>query len=131
MRKPVKKFSGGLMRAAVSKVMPKIKEAVEGSGVPQEANPGVISSGRGRGLARKIATAMATASPQGGPPPARRGLFGRAITDVLAEATKRGITPPLPRSTMAEAAVAAKKATGMKKGGAVTKKAVKKTVRKK
>jgi len=138
MQKPVKKFSGGLMKA-VSKAMPQIKKAVEASsGVPPEATPEVVS--KARGPLGKIVTAMATASPQGGQPPARRGPFGsiaRAAAEAVKNAPASSAQPQgkgiLGRAAKAAATAVAKRArpTGMKKGGAVIKKAVKKTTRKK
>ena len=138
MQKPVKKFGGGLMRAVTSKILPKIKEAVEGSGMPREANPQVIS--KARGPLGKIVTAMATASPQGGQPPARRGLLGniaRAAAEAVKNAPASSAQPQgkgiLGRAAKAAATAVAKRArpTGMKKGGAVIKKVVKKITRKK
>ncbi len=108
MKKPVKKFAGGMMKA----ILPAVKKAVGASGMPREANPGVIS--QGRGPLGKIVTAMATANPQQGQPATpSRGLLGRVAQAAAAAAARRA------------------KPTGMKKGGAVIKKAVKKTTRKK
>jgi hypothetical protein len=98
MRKPVKKFSGGLIK----KLIPAIKEAT--TGMPREANPGVIKKA-GFGLTPQ---ATAAASPSGSgpfPPEKIKGLLRKIA--------------------------AAKMGRPMKKGGVVTKKAVKKTVRKK
>jgi hypothetical protein len=135
MKKPVKKFAGGMMKA----ILPAVKKAVGASGMPREANPGVIS--QGKGPLGKIVTAMATANPQQGQPATpSRGLLGR-VAQMAAEAAKNApVAAPRPqgrgvlgRVAQAAAAAAARRAkpTGMKKGGAVIKKAVKKTTRKK
>lgn len=44
MKKPVKKFGGGIIKAALS--TPEVKQALASSGVPREANPGVIKNPR-------------------------------------------------------------------------------------
>jgi hypothetical protein len=59
MKKPVKKFGGGMIKAALS--TPEAKKALASSGVPREANPGVIKKARS-GLSLKRSN---TAVPQG------------------------------------------------------------------
>ena len=134
MQKPVKKFGGGLMKA-VSKAMPQIKKAVEASsGVPPEAIPttkkvpvpsilggfGVMgptaTAGKASGVMGRVAKAAAEAAKKGPVATARtpsRGLLGKAAQAAAAAVAKRA------------------RPTGMKKGGAVIKKAAKKTTRKK
>jgi hypothetical protein len=109
MKKPVKKFNGGLIAKLMAKAAPQIKKA-EGQ---KESAPGVMAAPRT--LVGRVATAAANAAknaPASSARPQGRGIVGR-VAQAAGTAAQRVKLP------------------GLKKGGAVTKKAVKKTARKK
>ena len=118
MKKPVKKFGGGLINSGLlagvmRKAVPQIKKAVEKAEEQKESTPGVVAAPRT--LVGRVATAAAEAAknaPASSARPQGRGIVGR-VAQATGTAAQRVKLPEL------------------KKGGAVTKKAIKKTARKK
>ena len=107
MKKPVKKFNGGLIAKLMTRVAPQIKKAVG------ESSPGVVNQGKGLfGRVAQMAAEAAKNAPASSARPQGRGIVGR-VAQAAATAAQKAKPP------------------GMKKGGSVTKKAVKKTARKK
>jgi hypothetical protein len=141
MKKPVKKFGGGLIARALAKAAPQIKKAVEKTGGQKESTPGVMTAPRT--LVGRVATAAADAAknaPVSSARPQGKGIFGAGLTQLAGEAAKNALISsarPQGRGIVGRAAQAAGTAAqrvklpGLKKGGVVTKKAVKKTARKK
>jgi hypothetical protein len=146
MKKPVKKFGGGLINSGLlagvmRKAAPQIKKAVEKAEGQKESTPGVMAAPRT--LVGRVATAAAEAAKNAPASSARspgRALFGLDLAQLEAEAAKnapvssarpqgRGIVGRVAQAT--GTAAQRVKLPGLKKGGAVTKKAIKKTARKK